>query len=129
MAKSPVSEIDKQVGKRIQQYRKRHKLTAAALSEHIELSIQQLSRYERGVNKIPLDHLAKIANELNTPIDWFLIDEKQQNELVIANKVAENGEYYLNFSDKELENRLIKRFNQLSIEQKRLLVLFLDAIR
>lgn len=129
MAKSPVSEIDKQVGKRIQQYRKRHKLTAAALSEHIELSIQQLSRYERGVNKIPLDHLAKIANELNTPIDWFLIDEKQQNELVIANKVAENGEYYLNFSDKELENRLIKRFNQLSIEQKRLLVLFLDAIK
>lgn len=129
MAKSPVSEIDKQVGKRIQQCRKRHKLTAAALSEHIELSIQQLSRYERGVNKIPLDHLAKIANELNTPIDWFLIDEKQQNELVIANKVAENGEYYLNFSDKELENRLIKRFNQLSIEQKRLLVLFLDAIK
>lgn len=129
MAKSPVSEIDKQVGKRIQQYRKRHKLTAAALSEHIELSIQQLSRYERGVNKIPLDHLAKIANELNTPIDWFLIDDKQRDEIEIANKVAENGEYYLNFSDKELENRLIKRFNQLSIEQKRLLVLFLDAIK
>ncbi|WP_443089510.1 helix-turn-helix domain-containing protein [Xenorhabdus sp. Sc-CR9] len=49
-------------------------VTAAELADKIGVSHQQLSRYERGTNKISLEHLVSIAIALNTPADWFLED-------------------------------------------------------
>lgn len=46
MATSPVFDIDKNVGKRIQQYRKEKGFTIAQLLASVELSTQQLSLYE-----------------------------------------------------------------------------------
>lgn len=128
MAKSPVSDIDKNVGKRIQQYRKEKGFTVAQLSELVELSSQQLSRYERGINKINLDHLAKIASRLSIPLSLFLIDEEQSYHGVKSYKVAEKKEQY-KLSIKELDSRLIEHIGHLSVEQKRALILFLDAIK
>nr|WP_237385357.1 helix-turn-helix transcriptional regulator [Xenorhabdus sp. Sc-CR9] len=62
------------VGKRIQMKRKDIGVTAAELADKIGVSHQQLSRYERGTNKISLEHLVSIAIALNTPADWFLED-------------------------------------------------------
>jgi transcriptional regulator with XRE-family HTH domain len=43
-------------------------LTAAELSEQLDISQQQLSRYERGTNKINVSHLVNIAVLLGAPI-------------------------------------------------------------
>lgn len=131
MAKSPVSEIDKNVGKRIQQRRKEQQLSIAVLSECLDLSVQQLSRYERGVNKIPLANLVLIAHQLETPISWFLIDNelvynKKSTYKLFDTKASYNS---TNYQHADLEKRLIQQFTSLSIEQIRLLVLFLDSIK
>ncbi len=62
------------VGKRIQKRRKELGMTAAKLAEKIGISQQQLSRYERGINRINLSHLVQIASILETPINWFFLD-------------------------------------------------------
>ncbi|PQQ24495.1 helix-turn-helix domain-containing protein [Photorhabdus hindustanensis] len=62
------------VGKRIQKRRKELGMTAAKLAEKIGISQQQLSRYERGINRINLSHLVRIASILETPINWFFLD-------------------------------------------------------
>ncbi|MGV7959909.1 helix-turn-helix domain-containing protein [Photorhabdus tasmaniensis] len=62
------------VGKRIQKRRKELGMTAVKLSEQIGISQQQLSRYERGINRINLSHLVQIASILDTPINWFFLD-------------------------------------------------------
>lgn len=59
------------------------------LSEKIELPAQTISRYEREENKIYLEHLTLIATGLQTPISWFLIDEKQTYSIETSNNVAE----------------------------------------
>ncbi|MBD2812423.1 helix-turn-helix transcriptional regulator [Xenorhabdus sp. Vera] len=59
------------VGERIQTKRKELGITATALAKQIGISQQQLSRYERGTNRINIVHLVDIAEILDTPISWF----------------------------------------------------------
>lgn len=74
MAQLSSDSADKQVGQRIQMRRKELGITAQHLAELVDISHQQLSRYERGTNKINVAHLVNIAIKLNTPISWFFID-------------------------------------------------------
>lgn len=67
-------QVSMLVGKRIQMKRKEIGVTAAELADKIGVSHQQLSRYERGTNKISLEHLVDISIALETPADWFLED-------------------------------------------------------
>ena len=128
MAKTPVSDIDKKVGKRVQQCRKEKGLTVVQLSEKIELPAQTISRYERGENKINLEHLTLIATGLQTPISWFLIDEEQTYTIETSNKVAEIKEAYFYSNSKDLEIRLLQRWELLTTEQKRALIILLDTL-
>lgn len=61
MAKFTSTEVDKLIGKKIQQKRKELGYTAEKLSEYVDISQPQLSRYERGTNKINVAHLVAIA--------------------------------------------------------------------
>ncbi|MGV6989537.1 helix-turn-helix domain-containing protein [Testudinibacter sp. P80/BLE/0925] len=74
MAKLDPTEVDRLIGKRIQQKRKECGFSAEKLSELLDISQQQLSRYERGTNKINVSHLVSIANFLHTPISYFFMD-------------------------------------------------------
>ncbi|SFN53174.1 helix-turn-helix domain-containing protein [Xenorhabdus japonica] len=62
------------VGQRIQIKRKEQGITATALAKQIGISQQQLSRYERGTNRINITHLVVIVRILDTPIAWFFQD-------------------------------------------------------
>lgn len=78
------------VGNRIQVKRKEQGVTATALAKQIGLSQQQLSRYERGTNRINLTHLVKIAGLLNTPIAWFFEDcQPKKKEVGAVNKMTD----------------------------------------
>lgn len=80
MAQIISTQIDKSIGKRIQLKRKEKGLSAEKMSELLDISQQQISRYERGVNKINVAHLVKIANLLQTPIDYFFEDCMKKTE-------------------------------------------------
>ena len=74
MAQLVSTEIDRLIGQRIQQKRKELGYTAEKLSEYVDISQPQLSRYERGTNKINMSHLVAIATFLKTPISYFFAD-------------------------------------------------------
>lgn len=74
MAQLQTTDIDKLIGQRIQQKRKELGYTAEKLSEYVDISQPQLSRYERGTNKINVAHLVAIAIFLKTPISYFFAD-------------------------------------------------------
>ncbi|MEG9490864.1 helix-turn-helix transcriptional regulator [Mannheimia indoligenes] len=74
MAQPVASDIDRLVGQRIQQKRREMGYSAERLSEYVDISQPQLSRYERGANKINVAHLVAIATFLKTPISYFFAD-------------------------------------------------------
>lgn len=59
------------IGLKIKNRRKELGLSGANLADKLHLSQQQISRYENGINKIPLNHLVDIAEALNCSIEWF----------------------------------------------------------
>ncbi|MDX7989221.1 helix-turn-helix transcriptional regulator [Xenorhabdus sp. 12] len=85
-----MEEANLLVGIRIQTKRKELGITATALAKQIGISQQQLSRYERGTNRINLTHLVDIARILNTPIEWFFLDcQESPSEDSTVNKLTD----------------------------------------
>ncbi|MDG2916231.1 helix-turn-helix transcriptional regulator [Bisgaard Taxon 10/6] len=122
MSKSPVTDIDRFIGKRIQQRRKELGLTASALSEQIGIAQQQLSRYERGGNKINVSHLVEIATALDTSIGWFFID------CLSEKRKSANTRKFIPIGEDEVREHLIYHIDQLSADERRGLLIFLDSI-
>lgn len=120
MSKLGVTDVDRAVGQRIQKRRKELGMTAAELSERINLAQQQLSRYERGENKINVAHLVEIATVLNTSIDWFFIDCFSEERDDAGNRK------FVPVSEKQVQEQLTYHLNNLSPVGKRGLLVFLD---
>jgi transcriptional regulator with XRE-family HTH domain len=74
MSKPPVSEIDKLIGQRLKMLRQQHKISAAALAEVMETSQQQVSRYERGLNRLSGVLMWQLASYFAVPMSWFFLD-------------------------------------------------------
>lgn len=91
MPKIPTSDFDKKLGKRIQLRRKELGQTTMIFSENIGISQQQLSRYERGQNKITPTHLFSIAHYTKTPISWFFLD--CQPEIGVGQVMEDSAHY------------------------------------
>ena len=121
MAQLPSDSADKQVGQRIQIRRKELGMTAQHLAELVDISHQQLSRYERGTNKINVAHLVNIATKLNTPISWFFIDC-----FSTLDGEAKKQQDFVPVKDADLKSRLDNIWSHLTHEQRRILVMFLD---
>lgn len=63
--------IDLHVGARVRIRRKFLGLSQEALADAIELTFQQVQKYERGANRISASKLYEISKALKTPIPYF----------------------------------------------------------
>jgi len=70
-AKKP-SEIDLEIGSRIRQQRLAMNVSQESLGEALDLSFQQIQKYEKGLNRVTGHRLQQIAAVLDVPITHFL---------------------------------------------------------
>jgi transcriptional regulator with XRE-family HTH domain len=63
--------IDVHVGAKLRAFRKLRRIPQKALSEAVEVSFQQLHKYETGANRISVAVLYRLARRLAVPIDAF----------------------------------------------------------
>lgn len=68
----------KNLGERVLDLRKKINLTQADLAQRIGISLTQLARYERNEVHPPADVLKKMADVLNTSIDYLIMGDKDQ---------------------------------------------------
>lgn len=66
-----MTDLSKQLGERIKRIRKAAKLTQERLAERTNLSVEYISRLERGVAQPSFGTLAAIATSLNVSIKDF----------------------------------------------------------
>ena len=69
-SKSP-SHIDKTVGQRVRWRRRELKLTQEKLGDKLDLTFQQVQKYEKGVNRISAGRLYEVASVLGVPVTYF----------------------------------------------------------
>lgn len=123
MSKLAVSDVDRRVGRRIQMRRKELGLTALLLSERVGVSQQQLSRYERGQNKISLAHLVNISAYTQTPIGWFFLECNANYPLLV---IQEDSPQFMTINEHDLTQRLHQLWQALPNDKKKALISFLD---
>jgi len=62
------------IGRRIRQLRERAGLSQSEVGALLEVSYQQVQKYERGVNSISVDKLQRLAEALRVPMTAFFAD-------------------------------------------------------
>lgn len=70
MIKSPL-EADRHVGSRVLMRRMMLGMSQKKLGEHLNLTFQQVQKYEKGANRIGASRLVQIASALNVPVSFF----------------------------------------------------------
>ena len=71
MAKHPT---DIAVGKRVREFRIRRGMSQVALGEALDVSFQQVQKYENGANRMGASRLAQICTALDVPISALFQD-------------------------------------------------------
>lgn len=92
MTKSKIKELIKQIninlGRKLRTLRHMRALTQAEMGKRLEVSFQQIQKYERGVNRISAASLFCILNEFDVKIEDFMDIDKhaQEPEFVVPDK-------------------------------------------
>lgn len=75
------NNISKLIGARIKNIRKEKCISGAQLGKMLQLSQQQISRYERGINQISVDCLYQISVILDVDV-LLLLDIKPEDTYI-----------------------------------------------
>jgi transcriptional regulator with XRE-family HTH domain len=62
---------DLEIGRKIRVLRLERGLSQSGLAEGIDLTFQQVQKYEKGTNRVSAGRLQRIADILNTPVMFF----------------------------------------------------------
>jgi CheY-like chemotaxis protein len=69
-----MNSLDAYIGKKIRALRERFDWPLKTVADHLNISIQQLQRYEQSINKVPASLLFDLAHLFNAPVAWFFED-------------------------------------------------------
>ena len=112
------TNVDAHVGKKLKLIRVNLGYSQQELGRMLNITLQQIQKYEKGVNKISSGRLYKLSKALKVPVSYFFkgIDNDTQN----SNEKYKN----INFDDLNKEILIISRLLSgiKSKERKRYLV-------
>lgn len=66
-----MTDLDALIGKRIRAYRAQRNLSQTALADALDITFQQVQKYEAGVNHVSAGRLAQIAEYFGVPLLSF----------------------------------------------------------
>lgn len=120
--------LDLHIGTKLRKIRIAAKFSRNALSELIGITIQQISKYENGINRIPASRLYEIAQIFGEPISCFFEGYVDDNYYNFRFKDEGKPIELHNTKNKELAN-LIKSFNKIeNYEVRRNIIELVNSI-
>jgi transcriptional regulator with XRE-family HTH domain len=120
--KGRADNVDKLVSRRLKMRRMILGLSQNDLGKAVDVSIQQVQKYEKATNRISSGKLFAFAKYLKVPISYFY-DQNEDSSSAIGAALAEEESSYdagesESVSEKEIVN-LIKAFGEISSPQSR----------
>ena len=114
--------FNKHLGSKLKLRRLALGLTQTKVAKAINVTFQQIQKYEKGTNGVSSIRLLQLSNYLKVPINYFFED---YSEYLINIERSKEGHTNVNY------NFLVKLFSELNYEQKIKLSknLQLDSIR
>ncbi len=121
MKQKKADHLDKHLGARLKQLRTRRGLSMAQIGELIEVTPQQISRYESGQHRITATGLYRLARGLDVPVSWFFESYiEDQDELGrVKNIVHKSRTEWQPASRNDHEQRLLSLWKDLPSDHQR----------
>ena len=104
-----VEGFNKHLGNMLKMRRLALGLTQTKVAKAINVTFQQIRKYEKGINSVSSTRLLQLSNYLKVPINYFFEDFSEY----LVN-IEKSKERHMNVN----YNFLIKLYNELTIEQK-----------
>lgn len=76
-----MTEINKIIGETIRRLRKVADISQTALGKQLDMTFQQIQKYEKGLNKVSAENLYHLANYFNVDIMEFFKGAKKKAKL------------------------------------------------
>ena len=120
--KGRADNVDKLVSRRLKMRRMMLGLSQQDLGKAVDVSIQQVQKYEKATNRISSGKLFTLSKFLKVPINYFY-DQSEDSSNIIGNIFAEeSASYDANNKDLVTEKEivsLIKAFSEITSSQSR----------
>ncbi len=88
----------KEIGMRLRQFRMNAGLTQEQLAVKINVTFQQIQKYESGETRLSTDKLQRVAEALNMSVCSFF-DNKEDVELILSETEKQLVDLYRNIKD------------------------------
>lgn len=102
---------DVHVGNRVRQARISAGMSQTKLGDGIDITFQQVQKYEKGRNRIGASRLSKIAEVVGKPVSWFFDGIPAQGDFIRGPATADPMQEMASTRDGQ---RLAKAFNKIS---------------
>lgn len=126
------NSLDLYIGQKLRELRKEQQLSLEKVGELLDVSGQQISRFEKGVHKLNASQLYTIAKALGVPLSYFFLHYTPSDLDIEHWKVilpgAESTPKQNVASDEELELILLRKWSKLETKQKEALLHLLDVM-
>ena len=104
-----VNDFNKHLGEMLKKRRLALGLTQTKVAKAINVTFQQIQKYEKGINGVSSVRLLQLASYLKVPINYFFEDF---SEYLINIEKSQEGHININY------NFLVKMYSELTNEQK-----------
>ena len=113
------NNFNKHLGNKLKMRRLALGLTQTKVAKAINVTFQQIQKYEKGINGVSSIRLLQLSNYLKVPINYFFEDFNEYGDL--QDKSTGGSNLLLNY------NFLVKLFSDLSADQKSKLLKILSS--
>lgn len=100
--------VDMHVGKRVRLRRTLLGLSQDQLGTELNITFQQVQKYERGANRISASRLWDIGQILDVPINYFF-DDMTENTMRSSPRRVSRGSELLDLSDEQIKDPMARR--------------------
>jgi len=100
--------INQHLGKRLHLLRKKEKMSQKKLGALLNLTFQQIQKYEKGATSLSIDKLCKICQIFNVPLNFFFED----SDIFTLKLLVSQNNTNKAFTNEELQ--LIAAFNNIT---------------
>ncbi len=120
--KGRADDVDKLVSNRLKMRRMMMGMSQQDLGQAVDVSIQQVQKYEKAVNRISSGKLFAFAKFLKVPVSYFY-EQSDDNNKVIRKAFGEKPEIYDDKDPEAVKEReiiaLIKAFSEIKSKEGR----------
>lgn len=100
--------VDLHVGKRVRLRRTLLGMSQEQLGTELNITFQQVQKYERGANRVSASRLWDIGQILDVPINYFF-DDMTENTMRSSPRRVSRGSEAIDLSDEQIKDPMARR--------------------